>query len=177
MRHVTLLLLPFVCAAPAAAQHSPYAGQETRAIKSLPPSEIEDLLAGRGMGLAKAAELNGFPGPMHVLELSGKLGLTTDQSEATQRIMARMRQEAQRIGRDLIEAERHLDMRFAHGHIDAASLASATARIGALQAELRAVHLAAHIEMKALLSPQQTATYIAARGYGGEHSHTHQHKH
>jgi Spy/CpxP family protein refolding chaperone len=178
-----------LCAAlPALAQHSPYAGQETRAIKSLPQSEIDDLLAGRGMGLAKAAELNGFPGPMHVLELSDRLALSDDQTRATRAIMDRMRADAQRLGRDLIEAERHLDMRFAHRHIDPASLAAATARIGELQGQLRAVHLAAHLDMKALLTPQQTEGYVSARGYGQgqDHhsghqgsgpSHSHQHKH
>jgi Spy/CpxP family protein refolding chaperone len=167
-------------AAPALAQQhsSPYAGQQTRDIKALSQAEIDDLLAGRGMGLAKPAELNGFPGPMHVLELSDRLGLTPEQAAATQAIMARMRTQAQRLGRDLVEAERHLDMRFAHSHIDPASLASATRQIGELQGELRAVHLAAHLEMKALLTPAQIASYVTARGYGaGDAPHTHQHKH
>src|SRR5262245_46650234 len=42
---------------------SPYAGQEQRAIKALSDEEIRDLLEARGMGLAKAAELNPYPGP------------------------------------------------------------------------------------------------------------------
>jgi hypothetical protein len=42
-----------------------YAGQQTRAIKALSSQEEQDLRLGRGMGLAKAAELNGYPGPMH----------------------------------------------------------------------------------------------------------------
>ena len=42
---------------------SPYAGQESRAIKALSDSEIDDLANGRGMGLAKAGELNGYPSP------------------------------------------------------------------------------------------------------------------
>ena len=39
---------------------SPYAGQERRAIKALSEEEIRDLLEARGMGLAKAAELNSY---------------------------------------------------------------------------------------------------------------------
>ena len=42
---------------------SPYAGQESREIKSLSPAEVDGYLAGAGMGFAKAAELNGYPGP------------------------------------------------------------------------------------------------------------------
>ena len=54
----------------AAAQTTPhasaYAGQQSRAIKSLSEQDVDDLLAGRGAGFAKAAELNGYPGPAHV---------------------------------------------------------------------------------------------------------------
>jgi hypothetical protein len=34
---------------------SPYAGQETRDIKSLSPEEVDAYLSGKGLGLAKAA--------------------------------------------------------------------------------------------------------------------------
>ena len=50
---------------------SPYAGQQTRAIKALSPEDLAGLLNGEGRGMAKAAELNGYPGPVHVLELAG----------------------------------------------------------------------------------------------------------
>jgi hypothetical protein len=36
------------------------------------------------MGLALAAELNGYPGPIHVLQLSDKLGLTPEQKARVQ---------------------------------------------------------------------------------------------
>ena len=58
---------------------SPYMGQESREIKALSPQEISDYLLGRGMGLAKAAELNGYPGPAHVLELAVQLEITSEQ--------------------------------------------------------------------------------------------------
>jgi hypothetical protein len=70
---IAVLLL--LVAAPAVAQqhqhrHSPYAGSHTRDIKALSAQEAADLRAGRGMGLALATELNGYPGPLHVLELA-----------------------------------------------------------------------------------------------------------
>jgi hypothetical protein len=63
--------------ATAALAQSPYAGMQTRPIKALSKQQVVDLKAGRGMGLALAAELNSYPGPIHVL--SDKLGLTPEQ--------------------------------------------------------------------------------------------------
>ena len=54
---------------------SPYAGQVNAPIKALTAEEQAALLDGQGAGFAKAAELNGYPGPKHVLELSAQLGL------------------------------------------------------------------------------------------------------
>jgi hypothetical protein len=42
---------------------SPYAGMEKRLVKALDDQQVADLRAGRGIGLALAAELNGFPVP------------------------------------------------------------------------------------------------------------------
>ena len=51
---------------------TPYAGQQTRTIKALSDDEIAALRNGEGMGMAKAAELNGYPGPIHVLSLAAQ---------------------------------------------------------------------------------------------------------
>lgn len=64
------------------AQHSPYSGHERRDIKALSAEEVEQYLSGAGMGYAQAAELNRFPGPMHVLELSDRLALSAEQRES-----------------------------------------------------------------------------------------------
>ena len=40
---------------------SPYAGSENREIKALSSDEIASYLQGKGMSLAKAAELNHYP--------------------------------------------------------------------------------------------------------------------
>ena len=93
------LLTPFASAnAP-----SPYSGQESREIKALSSDEVQAYLAGNGMGLAKAAELNGYPGPLHVLPLSSELGLTTDQKERTERLFAAMQSRAKALGHRLVE--------------------------------------------------------------------------
>ena len=72
------MLTATYCAAAPASQ--PYADMRTRAIKALSDEQIADLRAGRGMALALAAELNGYPGPAHLLELAGQLDLTVEQT-------------------------------------------------------------------------------------------------
>src|SRR6266705_6002469 len=70
---------------------SPYAGQQQRTIKALSDQDIGDLLEGRGLGLAKAGELNSYPGPLHVLQLADQLGLSDAQRTATTSLQAMMR--------------------------------------------------------------------------------------
>lgn len=152
---------------PAAAQVSPYAGQEGRDVKALSPQEIEDLLVGRGMGFAKAAELNGYPGPAHALELADRLELDAEQIAAIRGVHQRMEAAARTLGADLVARERALDRLFAQGHIDPASLAGITAEIGRLWGELRRVHLAAHLETRVRMSEAQIHRYKTLRGYVG----------
>jgi Spy/CpxP family protein refolding chaperone len=146
---------------------SPYAGQQSREIKSLSGPEQADLLAGKGMGLAKAAELNGYPGPAHVLELAADLALTTEQRVRTQAVWQSMDARAKAIGQQVVDAERELDALFASKQITRERLAAQLERIGALQAQLRAVHLEAHLEQARILTPDQTSRYAALRGYSG----------
>lgn len=142
-----------------------YAGQEQRAIKALSADEIRDLAEGRGMGLAKAAELNGYPGPLHVLELAAQLGLDAAQRSATETLRASMSEKARALGARILEAERDLEHAFAERRIDPPSLRSRLAAIAVLQGELRAVHLETHLAQRALLAPEQIARYDALRGY------------
>jgi Spy/CpxP family protein refolding chaperone len=146
---------------------SPCAGQEQRTIKALSEEEIRDLLEARGMGLAKAAELNSYPGPLHVLQLAAQLGLSEAQRKATDSLYANMRQRALSIGRQIVEAERILDRAFANGAIEPATLRSQVGAIANLQGELRAVHLEAHIAQRSLLTPEQITRYDVLRGYRG----------
>lgn len=152
---------------PAAAQHSPYAGLEEREIKALSAEEVAGFLDGSGMGFALPAELHGYPGPKHVLELADDLALTAGQRAATERLFADMQAGAQRLGAEIVERERELDRRFAGGGIAAGELTALTVDIGRLGGELRAVHLAAHLEMVEVLTPEQRQRYQELRGYHG----------
>ena len=142
-----------------------YAGQETRAIKALSAQQVADLQAGRGMGLALPAELNGYPGPMHVLELAEPLALTTGQRERTAALIAAMKSEAVALGERVIAAEADLDRLFADRRATPGEVAEATQRIGLAQAALRASHLRYHLEMATLLDEQQRERYAVLRGY------------
>jgi Spy/CpxP family protein refolding chaperone len=145
--------------------HSPYAGQEVRAIKALSAEDMQALLNGQGMGLAKAAELNHYPGPRHVLDLATQLQLSETQRAETQRIYDRMHQEAVRFGTLVVDKERELDHLFATEAVDSQTLQHVTRQIAQLQGDLRLAHLQAHLEMKRVLSPEQIDTYDALRGY------------
>ena len=116
-----------------AQSQQPYAGLQTRPVKALSEQQIADLKAGRGMGLALAAELNGYPGPKHVLEHSNVLGLSEAQRAKMQELLTAMKAEAVPIGETLITQETHLDRQFAEKTITPASLAASLQEIGSTQ--------------------------------------------
>lgn len=154
-----------VMSVPLEAQRSPYAGQESRSIKALDSTEIRSLLNGEGMGYARAAELNRYPGPRHVLDLGDELGLTAVQRSAVEKIFATMQHAARGVGREVVAGEAALDSLFASGKASPASVDSAAGTIARLEGVLRATHLKAHIEVTRLLTPEQIAAYETARGY------------
>lgn len=145
---------------------APYAGQQTRTIKALSAAEITALREGEGMGMAKAAELNGYPGPNHVLRLAAQLGLSQTQQEKVKAVFDGMSAEAKRLGAELIAHEQALDRVFAKGDVTPDRLTAVTAAIGELQGRLRSVHLAAHLATRNLLSQAQIARDEQLRGYG-----------
>jgi Spy/CpxP family protein refolding chaperone len=163
--------------AAAANAQTPYAGMQTRPIKALSEQQMADLSAGRGMGLALAAELNGYPGPVHVLELADKLDLSPDQRAGIQRLFDSMKAEAVPLGSKLIEQEADLDKQFAGHTVTPDSLRASTAAVAATQGALRETHLKYHLSTVAVLSPGQIQRYAELRGYGGEAGPTEHHHH
>lgn len=147
---------------------SPYVGLEDRPIKALSEADVENLMAGEGMGYALAAELNGWPGPRHVLDLADSLALSADQRAAVEAIRARMSERARALGAALVDAEAELDRLFAAGDPEAATVEARTAAIARLEGRLRAAHLVAHLETRRALTERQVARYAELRGYGLE---------
>jgi hypothetical protein len=162
------------------AETSPYAGIQERSITALSAQQIEDLRAGRGMGMALAAELNGYPGPAHVIELADALKLSNEQLVHTRALFAEMQQTAVPLGNELLSKEAELEQAFAGARIDDESLHRTLGDIARLQGELRYTHLKYHLATRELLSPDQIAAYDRARGYNGKRdaspdSHGHHH--
>jgi hypothetical protein len=149
----------------ASADEAPYAGQQNRPIKSLSEQEVAALLAGQGAGYAKAAELNGYPGPAHVLELAAALRLSRSQLRATEALMKEHRARARRLGSELVASEAGLDRLFQQKQAVPEDVDRATQMIAELQARLRAEHLKTHLAQTALLDAEQIARYAALRGY------------
>jgi Spy/CpxP family protein refolding chaperone len=175
LRIFCITLLASAVALPLLAAETPYAGQQNRSIKALSDEDIAALRKGEGMGFAKAAELNGFPGPAHVLTLGDQLSLTEEQRQQVSAIFDRMSAAARPLGATLISHEQALDQLFAQSLITPERLAAETAAIAALRGQLRAVHLTAHLETKSVLSPAQISHYQQLRGYGSRAPATHHH--
>jgi Spy/CpxP family protein refolding chaperone len=139
-------------------------------IKSLSAQEVQQYLSGAGMGYAKSAELNHFPGPMHALELADRLSLSENQRIQTRQLMDAHKAEARATGAKLVEAERALEALFRSGKVEKDELETAVQRAASLQGEYRLSHLETHRRMRALLTEDQVRRYDELRGYAGGHS-------
>ena len=160
------------------AADQPYAGDQARPVKALSAERVDGLLTGKGLGYALAAELNHHPGPRHAIDFSDELSLTPDQEQKVRGLFQSMEAKAVRIGRQIVDAERELDRAFAKKTITPETLSKMTGQIAALEGNLRAVHLGAHLEMIKILSPTQIARYDRLRGYdNGEGGMMHQRGH
>lgn len=182
MRVLTVCLIALTVAAPAVAQDrltSPYREQRAGEIRGLTPEEIADFRQARGMGLARAAELNGYPGPRHVLdaEREGQLHLSPDQVRTVTRLFGAMVTDAKRVGELILGEERDLEQEFRAGTIGEADLRARLARIAALQGELRVIHLKTHLETRAALADHQIRRYNELRGYAAGPAGAPEHRH
>lgn len=152
----------------ASGAQSPYAGFETRAIKSLSKADIDELRQGGGWGLALPAELNGMPGPAHLLELKDEIGLSADQVATIEAIYAEMKSEALAAGEKLIAAEKAIEQAIVGGQLDEERLRTLIDQSAAARADLRFIHLSRHLKTPPLLTSEQIERYKALRGYASD---------
>jgi Spy/CpxP family protein refolding chaperone len=124
--------------------------------------ERQAIERGEGMGMAMAADKNGYPGPKHVLELKEQLRLTPEQEAEMNRLMAAMKQKAVAAGKELLAAEAELEAMFAAGREEAA-LRAQVERIAALRAKVRWVHLETHLAARKALTAEQNRMYTHIR--------------
>ena len=142
-----------------------YAGEENRSIKSLSEQDLEDIARGGGWGFARAAELNGVPGPTHLLELADEIALTAEQRDDIEAIRAQMQADAMAAGERFVAAELALDTAFRLGAPDTETLERLVMEAGEARAALRLVHLDAHLLTLPLLTERQITQYSVLRGY------------
>jgi Spy/CpxP family protein refolding chaperone len=135
------------------------------------PADSSALMKSEGAGMARYADVNGYPGPKHVLELQEELGLSEDQVKQIEAIFDEMAEKARIKGEEIITAENALNDLFETQAASEQSVRWLSTEIGRLRGELRAVHLLAHLQAKAVLTPGQTTRYGSLR-HGMEH-----HKH
>ena len=157
----------------AAGSSAPYAGLESRAVKALSEREAADYLSGAGMSMALAAELNGYPGPRHVLELAKELELSDAQIARTESLFAEMSREAKALGRAIVENEAALDAMFAEKRADESRLRETVREIARLKGDLRITHLKHHLRTIPILTPEQIRRYDELRGYHSGRHHAH----
>ena len=160
-----LLLVPVVAAAQHAGhQHTPGAPSEGHLRAQACLDEFDALVRdGRGFGMAFAADQQGYPGPMHVLELKEQLGLSSEQETRVRALMDAMFAESRPKGARLLEAEARLRTLFASGRADESAVRAATAEVERARAELRLVHLLTHLKTRDLLTDTQRRLYHEAR--------------
>jgi Spy/CpxP family protein refolding chaperone len=164
-----LLAAVLVTAAPAPAQQGPHshagAAPSTGHLTAQAClAEFEGVVAdGRGFGMAFAADQNGYPGPLHVLELKDRLRLTPEQERATRELLDAMFAEARPRSARLLASEARLRDLFARGAADEPALRAAVAEVEQARADVRLVHLRSHVKTRDLLSEDQRRAYHAAR--------------
>ncbi len=168
-KYTSLLLLSFTLILFSATSiiyaKSPYHGQEKRLIKSLSNDDVNQLENGKGWGFAKAAELNGVPGPLHILELKKEIKLSKKQEQKVKDIYSAMNEKAVILGKEFISLETQLDQEFKRKSITEERLKSILKQISEVRFRLRYTHMSAHLQAMPLLSDDQLKSYIRLRGY------------
>jgi hypothetical protein len=144
---------------------SPYLDQLDSSVRGLSQEDIDGLLAGEGMGYAKSAELNGYPGPRHILDMSRELQLSTEQMTSISSIFDSMNRSAVALGQTIVALEGTLSQSFSDHTVTQQNLQEHVDQLTELYGQLRQVHLQAHLNLTPLLSTQQLAQYQRLRGY------------
>jgi len=140
-------------------------------VRGISPEDIEGYRTGAGLGFALPAELNGYPGPRHVLDLAAELELTAEQRDDVQALYDEMLPQAIDLGEQLLAAEAELELAFREETISDAALLAALETAEGLRADLRYVHLSTHLATIDILTFHQVRQYNTLRGYeAAEHS-------
>jgi len=171
----SLVLLAIVAGVPltvaaqhAGHQHLPGTASEGHLRAQACLDEFDSVVSeGRGFGMAFVADQNGYPGPMHVLELKDRLALTAEQEARVRALMHAMFAESRPKSARLLDAEKRLRALFAGGGADEAAIRAATAEVERARTDVRLVHLLAHMKTRDALTEAQRRAYHEARWAAG----------
>jgi Spy/CpxP family protein refolding chaperone len=122
-----------------------------------------NIAAGRGFGMAFLADQNGYPGPLHVLELKDRLKLSAEQDAKVQAMLTAMFAESKPKSARLLDAEAKLRQLFASGRADEAAVRAGVADVEKARSEVRLVHLMFHLKTREVLTDEQRRLYHEAR--------------
>jgi Spy/CpxP family protein refolding chaperone len=125
-------------------------------------AERASIERGEGFGMAMVADHAGYPGPRHVLDMAAELKLTADQRAAMEKVFSSMHEKALARGKELAEAEDRLEQMFRDGKPEA-DLREQSFRVDSIHAELRWIHLSAHLAAQKILTADQIAQYTKLR--------------
>lgn len=156
---------------------SPYIPLLDSPIRGLSVEEISDLESGAGAGFARAAELNGYPGPRHILDLQTQLGMNEDQLAQVRSLYDEMNGAARQLGAEILQMESDLELAFRNQTIDEDSLAPQVTALAKKYGQLRLLHLRTHLSALDLLAPHQLTLYNQLRGYTESHPGDQEHEH
>src|SRR5712692_2594350 len=127
-----------------AQHHAAHAGAEAVShhalVQTYEKAFEQNVAEGRGFGMAFAADRNGYPGPLHVLELKDRLKLTADQEAKMQAMLAAMFAESKPKSARLLESEAKLRQLFAGSRADEAAVKAAVTEVETARTEVRLVH-------------------------------------
>ena len=127
------------------------------------PPDRGVLVNAEGGGQAMVAEMNGYPGPKHVLDLAPTLNLTTGQKKQITAIFREMESRAKELGTRIVRIEDELSTAFRQGLVSERSVKDDSEQIGRLRGRLRAVHLTAHLKTKEIMTRAQIELYKTLR--------------
>ena len=147
---------------------SKYTGQENRIIKTLSPEDIESLQTGTGDafgGMAKLAELNGYPGPRHVLDLANELELNNKQKANISTIYDNMKKKAVVLGQEILNIEKIANEGFMNKTITDYQMKQLIFKSSQIYGQLRYTHLITHLKILDIPTPEQVNLYNNLRGY------------
>lgn len=111
------------------------------------------------------AERNLLPAAQSALLLADSLGLSPEQRQQLRRIQADVEAQVAALGRRIVLEEMQLERAAAEGRLDAPRIDAMTARIAALQGQLRAVRLQGHVATRDVLQPEQLLRFAEERGF------------